>query len=360
MSMPSPLPVTLADYERLARSRMSEGVDAFINGGAGDEITLRANSAAFDRIAVASAVLADMRGAHTRTRLLGLNLEHPILLAPVAYHRLVHPDGEIATAQGAGAAGAPLVVSTQASVSIEDVARAASAPLWFQLYIQADRGFTAALVERAEAAGYGALVLTVDAPASLRAREHRAGFRLPPGVSAVNLQGVPVAPTTAPAITESPLFSGFLANAPRWEDIAWLKSQTRLPLLLKGILSPGDALRALDHGADGLIVSNHGGRILDGLPATIEALPAVRTAVAGRVPVLLDGGIRRGTDILKALALGADAVLIGRPYMHGLAAAGPAGIAHVVHLLRAELELAMAITGSATLADIGPEVLFAR
>ncbi|QTL02544.1 alpha-hydroxy-acid oxidizing protein [Aquabacter sp. L1I39] len=353
------IPVCLADYERLALERLSEQTKAYLEGGAADEITLRENRAAFDRIRLSPRILPDLKGANTRLSLLGLDLPHPILVAPTAYHRLAHPEGERATAQGAGAMGAVMVVSTQASVAVEEIASLATAPLWFQLYMHPDRDVTQHLVQRAEDAGCGALVVTVDAPVSLRNREQRAGFRLPAGVDAVHLRGLPPLPTPASAaMGEVPVFTGALDALPGWDDLVWLRDVSRLPLLLKGILHPDDARRAVDLGMDGVIVSNHGGRVLDTVPAAINALPYVTEAVSGAVPVLLDGGIRRGTDILKALALGARAVLVGRPCLHGLAAAGAPGVAHVLHLLRAELEVAMALTGRTTLAQVDRSVLW--
>jgi 4-hydroxymandelate oxidase len=249
-----------------------------------------------------------------------------------------------------------MVVSTQASVSLEDVAAHAGAPLWFQLYIQPDRGFTADLVARAEAAGYRALVVTVDAPVNgLRNREQRAGFSLPEGVAAVNLDGIRPLPAAPP---EALLFgTPLLESAAAWPDLDWLRGLTRLPILVKGITDPDDARRAIAAGMDGIIVSNHGGRSLDGLPATIDLLPGVVAAVAGAVPVLVDGGIRRGGDVLRALALGAKAVLVGRPYVYALAAAGAPGVAHVIRILRAELELGMALTGCRDIAAIDGDVL---
>ena len=270
------------------------------------------------------------------------------------------PDGERATVLAAGALKAGMVVSTQSSIPVEDLAREAAAPLWFQLYLQPEREHSLALLRRAEAAGCGAVVVTVDAPVnSPRNREQRAGFSLPPGVEAVHLRGMTgPPPQTAHAGGNALLGTPLLAAAPSWRDIEWLRGQTRLPLLLKGVLSPRDARRALEHGIDGLVVSNHGGRSLDSLPATLEALPAIAQAGRGEVPLLLDGGIRRGTDVLKALALGASAVMVGRPCLHGLATAGAVGVAHVLHILRVELEIAMALCGCRRLADIGPEVLF--
>lgn len=350
----------VGDYQAYARERMSEQAWAYLAGGAADELTLQDNRQAFDRLRLRSRVLQDLRGGNTRLRLFGQDYEHPIFVAPVAYQKLAHADGELACVLGASALRAGMVVSTQASIELETIAAQAQTPLWFQLYIQPDRDFTAALVRRAEAAGYRALVLTVDAPVSgIRNREQRAGFALPAGIEAVNLRGMRPLAVSADPSASSLLLGGPLLNAaPTWADLAWLRAQTRLPILLKGILSAADAEQALAAGVDGLIVSNHGGRTLDGLPATIEALPEVAAAVQGRVPVLLDGGIRRGTDILKALALGANAVLVGRPCIFALAAAGAVGVAHVLQLLRAELEVAMALTGCADLASIGPQTIW--
>lgn len=356
--------VSLADHERHAQARLAPGAWAYFSGGAGDEITLAANRSAWAQIALLPRVLRPLAGGHTRIELLGRTVAHPILLAPVAYQRMAHPDGELASACAASALGAGMVLSTQASTRLEAVAQAISGdsgrgPLWFQLYLQADRGLTLELVRRAEQAGYEALVLTVDAPChGARDRERRAGFRLPAGVSAVNLQNAARAAPAAPlAPGQSALFDGLLQHAPTWADVQWLQANTRLPLLLKGLLHPADARQAQALGAAGLIVSNHGGRTLDTALASANALAAIVQAVGGALPVLADGGIRRGTDVLKAIALGASAVLIGRPAIWGLANAGAAGVAHVLRLLRDELEIAMALTGCATLADASPALL---
>jgi 4-hydroxymandelate oxidase len=354
---------TLADHEALARQHLDDNAWAYFSGGAGDEITLRANRSAWDALPLWPRVLQPLSGGHTRVDLLGRTLAHPILLAPVAFQRLAHPDGELAMAYAAAALGAGIVLSTQASVSLEAVAQAVKpdpgrGPLWFQLYLQHDRGFTQTLAQRAESAGYEALVLTVDAPTSgVRDRERRAGFRLPPGIGPVNLVGLPTPPSPHLQPGQSALFDGLLQHAPTWDDIAWLQSITRLPVLLKGVLHPADARHAVSLGVAGLIISNHGGRTLDTSPSTASVLPRVADAVAGAVPVLVDGGIRRGTDVLKAMALGASAVLVGRPVVWGLANAGAAGVAHVLRLLRDELEIAMALTGCATLADASPALL---
>ncbi|MFC0409058.1 alpha-hydroxy acid oxidase [Roseomonas elaeocarpi] len=355
--------VCAADYERAAEARLDRHSWDYLAGGAGEEWTLRENRAAFARLRLRARVLRDLGGANTRSAILGQALEHPILLAPVALQRLAHPEGELATALGAAATGTGMVVSTQASQPIEAIAArarvdGAAAPLWFQLYLQHDRDFTAALLGRAEAAGYGAVVLTVDAPVTLRDREARGGFRLPEGLVAVNLAGLPPAPANRATPAESPVFRGLLDAAPRWSDLAWLRAHTRLPILLKGITDPDDAAEAVALGADGIIVSNHGGRTLDGMPAAIDLLPAVAARVAGRVPVLLDGGVRRGTDVLKALALGASAVLVGRPQVHALAVGGAVGVAHLVKILRTELEAAMALCGCRDLAAVTRAVLW--
>ena len=355
--------VSLSDHESHAQRVLTDATWAYFNGGAADEITLRANQQAWQNLALLPRVLRPLAGGHTRTSLLGRTLAHPILVAPMAYQRLAHPDGELATALAAAALGAGLVVSTQASTPLEDVAHLVLAerdrgPLWFQLYWQADIGFTQALVQRAEAAGFEALVLTVDAPVQgVRDRERRAGFKLPPGISAVNLQGMNAPKPPQLAAKQSGLLEGLLTHAATWDDVAWLQAQTRLPILLKGITHPADARQALSLGVAGLIVSNHGGRTLDTVPATAALLPAITQAVGGELPLLVDGGIRRGTDVLKAIALGAAAVMVGRPVLHGLANAGARGVAHVLRLLRDELEMAMALTGCRTLADASGALL---
>lgn len=355
--------VNLADHEAQARTRLDAQAWAYFSGGAADELTLRANRAAWDRLELWPRVLRPLAGGHTRVELLGRTLAHPILLAPLAFQKLAHADGELASAHAAAALGAGLVLSTQSSVPMEDVARAMQSepgrgPLWFQLYMQHDRGHTLELVQRAERAGYEALVLTVDAPSSgARDRERRADFRLPPQVRAVHLDTLPPLGPRSLQAGQSALFDALLAQAPTWDDVSWLQSRTRLPLLLKGVLHPLDARQALGLQVAGLVVSNHGGRTLDTTPSTATALPRIVQEVGGRMAVLVDGGIRRGTDVLKAMALGADAVLLGRPYLYGLANAGAVGVAHVLRLLRDELEIAMALTGCRTLDQASPALL---
>jgi 4-hydroxymandelate oxidase len=354
-------PVCLADYERLAHQRLQPNELAFFAGGAADEITVRWNREAFDGIAFSPRVLRGGSGGHTRLSLFGREYKHPIFVAPMALQKLAHKDGEIATAIAAEAQDAGMVLSAQASIPMEDVYRIGATCRWFQLYIQPKREATIALVRRAEAAGFEVLVVPVDAPVNgARTREHRAGFQLPPEISAVNLQGLPAPETTILSPDGSVVFDHLVALAPTWDDIAWLKGQTRLPIVLKGILASEDAAHAMALGVDGIIVSNHGGRTLDTAPATIEVLPEIAAVTQGRIPILLDGGIRRGTDVLKAIARGASAVLVGRPIIYGLAVDGTLGAAHVLRLLRDELEMAMALTGCRTLADAGPHILRAE
>jgi 4-hydroxymandelate oxidase len=341
--------VCLTDFEALARERLTHSAFEFLSGGAADELTLRANHEAFDRILLRPRVLVDVAAIDTSLTLLGEALAHPILLAPVAYQKLFDAEGEVAAARGAAAGEAVYVMSTASTSSIEEVA-AAGARMWLQLYIQSDREVTRDLVARAEGAGVRALCLTVDTPVlGARNRQARAKFALPaelttPHLDAVGRDRLSVVSEKRQSLT--------------WRDVDWLQSIARVPLLLKGIITADDAQRAVEHGARGIVVSNHGARNLDTLPATIDALPEVAERVAGRVPLLLDGGIRRGTDVIKALARGATAVLIGRPYAYGLAAGGADGVARVIAILREELETAMALLGRASLAGIDRSVFW--
>ena len=350
-------PVTLADFEPLAKRRMTHMAYEYVAGGAGDEITLRENQSAFDRLWLLPRVLVDVSKLDTRVTLFGQAFDVPILLAPTAYHRIVHPEGEIATVRGAAAAGVTLVASSFATTSIEDMAKAASGPLWFQLYVNRDRGFTRDLVQRAESAGCRALCVTVDSPTTgLRHRETRARFALPLGLERSNLKGLGtgVGGATRP---EGSIYNVVLDPALTWKDIEWLRGITRVPVLIKGVLGPEDAAKGADMGV-GIIVSNHGARNLDTVPATIEALPRVADAVGGRVPILMDGGVRRGGDVMKALASGASAVLIGRPYLFGLAVQGAEGVARVVQILRREFEMTMALAGRRSVSEIDRSVLW--
>ncbi len=353
--------VCLADYESAAARMLDANAWAYVSGGAADEITMRWNREAFDRRALLPRVLASdpARPGHTRITLLARERAHPILVAPIAFQKLAHPDGELAAAIAAAAQDAVMVTSSSASARIEDIAAIGNAGHWFQLYMQAERQSTLRLLRRAEEAGCEAIVVTVDAPVNgVRNREHRAGFTLPPGIRAENLVDLPSSPAASLRDGGSAVFEHFMAQAPSWRDIAWLIAEARLPVLLKGILHPDDAGRAIENGAAGIIVSNHGGRTLDTAIATLDALPAIAERCAGRVPVLIDGGMRRGTDILKAISLGATAVLVGRPIIHGLAVAGAHGASHVLRLLRDELEIAMALTGVSRITEIGPSLLW--
>ncbi|NWF61262.1 MAG: alpha-hydroxy-acid oxidizing protein [Fischerella sp.] len=299
------------------------------------------------------------------TKILGHPLQMPLLIAPMAFQCLAHPEGELATAKAASAAGAGMVLSTMSTQSLEEVARAyhsstSTAPVWFQLYIHRDRGLTRALVERAYASGYQALCVTVDAPVlGRRERDTRNQFALPPGLQLANLatlSGLNIPHQQG----ESGLFTYFaqqLDPAVTWGDLEWLQSICPLPLAIKGILRGDDAARAVACGAKAIIVSNHGGRQLDGAIASVDALAEVVAAVDGRAEVIVDGGIRRGTDILKALALGAKAVLVGRPVLWGLAVGGEAGVAHVIEILRDELDLAMALSGCAKLENVDSSLI---
>lgn len=346
--------LTLADYALQAREGMDPGVWDFVAGGAGEERTLEANLAAFDRVRLRPRVLTGIGRPTTETRILGRTWAAPVAVAPMAYHTLAHPEGEVSTARGAGSAGVPLVVGTFASRTFEDIAATATSPLWLQVYCFRERSTTKQLIERADRAGFEALVLTVDAPhLGRRLRDLRNNFRLPPGVVPANLAGSGFSSPSGHALAQ---FDPFLD----WSVIEWLRSLSPLPILVKGILTAADARRAVETGVDGIVVSNHGGRQLDGAPATLEVLPEIAAVVAGSCPVLLDGGIRRGADILTSLALGADAVLLGRPVLHGLAVDGEQGVARVLEMITDELVEAMTLTGTSSVSTASPDLVRPR
>ncbi len=352
-------PVNLFDFEELAKKRLSRMAYDYIAQGAADEVTLRWNRASFDNLRLKPRALVDVSQLDTRINLFGQPHEFPVLLAPTAYHKLVHREGERATARGAGAAHATMVVSSFATVAIEDVAKAATGRLWFQLYVQPDRAFTRDLVQRAEAAGCQALVITVDTPiAGTRNREERDHFTLPPGMNVENLKELLKKKGTSAHRGDADIYSAILDPRLTWEGIDWIRSFAKVPVLLKGIIAPEDAKLAVEQGVAGVIVSNHGARNLDTGPATIDALPGVIEAVDGRILVLMDGGVRRGTDVMKALALGAKAVLIGRPYLWALAVGGAGGVEQVVKILRTELRAVMALCGTRSVAEIDRRVLW--
>jgi 4-hydroxymandelate oxidase len=335
---------SLNDYHALARTQLDDRIWHYLHDGADRDLTAHWNRTAFDALTIQPRPLRNVAGGHTRLTLFGQAVAHPILLAPIAYQKLFHTQGECASALAASAQEGLMTVSSLASQPLEEIADAGNNSLWFQLYWQGERQRTLRLLRRAEAAGYQAIVLTVDAPVK------QATLVLPAHVSSVNLEAVPPRPALKPG--QSSIFDGWMTLAPDWDDLAWLRSQTDLPLLLKGIMHADDAERAVALRCDGLIVSNHGGRVLDSAPASLHALSAVLNRIEGRIPVLFDSGIRSGRDIFKALALGADAVLLGRPYIWGLTVAGAMGVAHVIRLLRDELEMTMALSGCATLPDI--------
>ncbi len=340
---------SIDDVQRHAEQALPQMVYDYYAGGAGDEWTLRQNREAFEGYVLRPRVLVDVSERNTSTRVLGTAIDTPILVAPTAFQRMAHPEGEVATARAAAGAGTIMTLSTIASSSIEEVAAAApGAPQWFQLYVYKDRGVTKELVERAEAADYRALVLTVDTPVlGLRDRDTLNRFVLPEGVELANLAGLGHG-TTLPETEGSGLFawvSSLQDASVTWDDVAWLRSISDVPVILKGILTAEDARLAVENGFEAIVVSNHGGRQLDGSPATISVLPEVVEAIDGRLEVYVDGGVRRGSDVLKALALGARAVMVGRPVLWGLAADGEGGVSIVLDMLRHEFDVAMAIAG---------------
>jgi isopentenyl diphosphate isomerase/L-lactate dehydrogenase-like FMN-dependent dehydrogenase len=352
-------PINLFEYEPLAKARLDPAAYDYYAGGAEDELTLRENRAAYARIKLRPRVLVDVSRVATGTTVLGVPVGMPILVPPMAYQRLAAPEGELATARAAGDAGTIMAVSTLATASLEEIAGATSGPLWFQLYVYKDRTVSEALVRRAEVAGYRALVLTVDTPLlGRREADERNGFGLPAHLHMSNFAGRDEARPTEPGVSALALHT--LAEfdpSLTWEALDWMRSITRLPVVVKGILTHEDADLAARHGAAGVVVSNHGGRQLDTAVATIEALPEVAEAVAGRCEVYVDGGIRRGTDVLKALALGARAVLIGRPVLWGLGAGGSDGVIRMVDLIRGELVSAMGHTGVTSARNVPRDVI---
>jgi 4-hydroxymandelate oxidase len=329
-------------------------------GGALDEITLRDTRTAYDRIPIYFRTLVDVSRRSLETTVLGERVSMPVLVAPTAFHAMAHPEGELATARAARAAGTLMIVSTLSNTSVEDIARAAPGPLWFQLYVYKDREATRDLVARVEAAGCGAIVLTVDAPVlGPRERDVRNRFTLPDGLAVKNLlaagQGTMAKESAGSGLTQ--YVASFIDPALAWRDVEWLRGLTRLPIIIKGIARADDARRAAGMGVAGIVVSNHGGRQLDTAPATIDVLPYVVEAVAGAAEVYVDGGVRRGTDVIKAIARGAQAVLLGRPVLWGLAVDGERGVSRALEILRAEIDNSMALSGCPTIADIGPDLL---
>jgi 4-hydroxymandelate oxidase len=344
-------PISLLEYEAAARERLTTNAFDYYASGAHDELTLRGNRNAFERLCIAYRVLVDVSARDSSTTVLGHPLRFPVIVAPTAFQRMAHPDGELATVRAAGSMGTIMVLSSLATTAVEQVVAAASGPVWFQLYVYRDRAATAGLVARAEAAGCKAIVLTVDAPLlGRRERDVRNRFHLPDGLAVENLLPVGYGAVARPDADSglATYFASLIDPALDWDDLAWLRSLTSLPIVLKGVVRADDARRAAELGLSAIWISNHGGRQLDTSIATIDALPSIAEAVEGRVELLLDGGIRRGTDVIKALALGAKAVCVGRPLLWGLASGGQAGAEHVLGILRDEFDLAMALCGVAS------------
>ncbi|MFJ5995180.1 alpha-hydroxy acid oxidase [Streptomyces sp. NPDC092370] len=346
--------LALREYEAAAKERLPRPVWDFFEGGSGTESMLTAGREALDRIRLRPRCLVDVSHCDPRTELLGADLAAPLGIAPMAYHQLAHPEGEVATARAAGEAGALFTVSMFASRTLEDIATAATGPLWLQLYWLKRRDLLVNLIRRAGAAGFRALVLTVDAPrVAFRPRDAANGFAVPPGIRAVNVAHDVMAASHNNQNGESAIArhskEQFDASI-TWEDLAWLREVTSLPVVLKGVLTGEDAELAVKHGVSGLVVSNHGGRQLDFSRSAPDALAEIVDAVAGRCAVILDGGVRHGADIAKALCLGADAVMVGRPALWGLAHSGAQGVADVLRLLMGEFEEVMALMGAPTVA----------
>ena len=334
--------INLFDFEKMAEGKMTKMAYEYVASGAADEFTVRWNRQALDVIKLNPNVLKDVSKLDTSVTLFGHKLAYPILVAPTAFHKIMHPEGELATAKGAGKAKAIYVVSSFTTTPLEEIKKVASEPLWFQLYVRDDKVFTKNLVQKAESLGCRALCITVDSPvAGARNRQARVNFKLPDGINAPYTNGA--------LIQKMPL---------TWKEMEWLISFSKVPVLLKGILNPDDAEKAINIGASGIIVSNHSGRNLDTVPATIEILPRIVERVNKRMPILMDGGIRRGTDVLKAIALGANAVLVGKPICFGLASGGAEGVTKTLEILRAEFEMAMALTGRATIASIDQSLIW--
>jgi 4-hydroxymandelate oxidase len=350
---PAPEPVNVADFQGLAKTRLPKAAYEYLTTGSADEVTLRENVAALQRLKILPPLLTGVAHADLSTTVLKQRVTLPVLLAPVAATRLFHPQGAMAAARAAAAAGTVVALSSSACSSVEEVAAAATGPRWFQLYTPKDRAVARKLVERAERAGYQALIVTVDR-GEWKDADRRNRFALPHDMLLKHLRDVGFEEVTdRMSDAELQAFNRQAWNGTlTWDFFDWLRSFTKMPLIAKGVLRPDDARKAVAVGLDGIIVSNHGGRMLDGMPATIDVLPQIVEAVGGRLEVYLDSGVRRGTDVLKALALGARAVLIGRPYAWALAAAGEEGVRKVIELFREELTNAMTATGCARISDV--------
>ncbi|MFN8579995.1 MAG: alpha-hydroxy acid oxidase [Gemmatimonadaceae bacterium] len=353
--------INLFDYEAAAERRMPPSAWGYLTGGANDEVTLRENRRAWDDVSVLFRTMVDVSERSLASTVLGTPIAAPVLVAPTAMQRLAHADGEKATARAAAAAGTIMIVSTTATTSLEDVRAASPAPQWFQLYVYRDRGVTRELLERVKHVRYQAVVLTVDAPMiGRRERDIRTGFSLPPHLQIANAARAGAGHVPNATAHDSGLelhFRGLHDPAVTHKDIQWIRDICGLPVVVKGVVRVDDAQRAVEAGADAIVVSNHGGRQLDTAVATARVLPRIVDAVGHRAEVYVDGGVRRGTDVLKALAMGARAVLLGRPVLWGLAVGGEQGVHDVLQLLYNELDLAMALAGCRSIAEITPDLI---
>ncbi len=352
--------LTISDFEAAAAAALDPVAFDYYAGGAGDLSTLHRNRDAYSQLSIHYRVFRDVSRLDLTCEVSGLRLPHPIIAAPTAFHGLAHSEGELATAHGLAAAGAIMTVSSLATRRLEDIAKASDVPKWFQLYINRDRAFTSDLIARVEAANYSALVVTADTPRwGVRYRDIRNGFHLPEGMEAVNLvraqPDAQVLSHTGAGLGAA--FDWMLDASLTWRDFEWICGATRLPVLVKGVCRPDDALSAFASGATGVIVSNHGGRQMDSAPATISVLPRIRDSVGGDRLLIVDGGIRTGTDIFKALSQGAHAVQVGRPVLWGLAVSGAAGVTRVMELLKTELSQAMALAGATSLREITADLV---
>ena len=351
----------LQELEALASKQLTKNAFDYYASGANDELTLHKNHTAFERIELANRVLVDVNRRDASTTVLGYPVSFPVILAPTAFHKMACPEGEVAAVRAASDARSLMILSSLSNTDVEEVVEAARCPVFFQLYIYKDRQVTEALVHRVEKAGCKAIVVTVDAPFfGKREKDVRNRFALPEGLYVKNLL-----PAGYGNVDKQSAESGLTTYSEAlfdqsfsWKDIAWLRSITTLPIVIKGIIRVDDALRARDHGASAIVVSNHGGRQLDTAPASIDALPPIAQALQGSLEIWMDGGVRRGTDIIKALALGAKTVCIGRPILWGLALEGSAGAAAVLEFLRREFDLAMALTGCPDVGSITPDLIF--